>query len=214
MYVMYSCKIGAMKCTPNCTCGRHRPRTSAQMPVPCPPDCTCGRHRKPPCPSGCQCGKHDPAGRSHPCPPGCTCDRHKPQVRKGVPCPPDCTCGHHSRPDLGDGNGYMNLHRRVRRLRGKAAEHACVRCAENGTEKRAYHWAQIHGTDGKDPWADYMPLCVSCHRRYDDSDERRQALSRSWTPERKAELGARTRRLVAEGRMGPSSHRKRRKVAE
>lgn len=178
---------------------------------PCRAGCTCARHRKPQCPPDCTCGKHDPAGRSHPCPAGCTCDRHKPRIPRK--CPPDCTCGHHSRPDLGDGNGYMNLHRRVRQLRGKAAEHACAKHAELRVIKPARDWAQIHRTDGKDPWADYVPLCTSCHRRYDFTPETRVALSRAMTPERRAASSVRMKQLLAEGRAGPRSWSKN-KVAE
>ena len=100
------------------------------------------------------------------------------------------------------------LHRRVRETRGNAAEHACARCG-----KRAREWAQIHGTDGLDIQLDYAPLCVSCHRQYDDSPERRQALSQSWTPERRAALSERTKQMIADGKMGWALYH-RSKVAE
>jgi hypothetical protein len=96
----------------------------------------------------------------------------------------------------------MNLHRRVRRLRGKATEHECVRCAEDGISKTAHEWAQVHGEDGKAPWADYVPLCHSCHRRYDFTPETRVALSRAMTPERRAASSARMQQLNAEGKAG------------
>lgn len=102
----------------------------------------------------------------------------------------------------------MNLHRRVRRLRGKAAGHACVKHAEMEVTKPARDWAQIHGTDGKDPWADYVPLCKSCHVRYDQTAETRVKLSRAMTPERRAASSVRMKRLLAEGKAGPRSWKK------
>jgi hypothetical protein len=42
----------------------------------------------------------------------------------------------------------------------------------------------IHGADGYDPWADYVPLCRSCHLLY-DHDAR-------YAPEKQAERIART----------------------
>jgi hypothetical protein len=93
-------------------------------------------------------------------------------------CLPGCTCGRHSNRGgkgekngrwLGDDAGYEAMHRRVDRARGKAKEHECVRCAENGIVKRAREWARVHGEDGTDPWADYVPLCYPCHRTYDNN---------------------------------------------
>ena len=175
---------GSVKCEPDCTCRKHRKHA---------PDCTCGRHRR------------DPATCSYPCQPGCTCGRHRPQVRDRKCCAPDCTCARH----VGDHNSYDMLHRRVRETRGKATEHACVRC-----DAQAREWAQLHTEDGLDIWADYVPMCVSCHRRYDDSPERHAAISRSWTPERRAALGERTKRLIAEGKMGWALYHRPAKVTE
>jgi len=57
---------------------------------------------------------------------------------------------------------YKHMHRMVRRLRGPASECQCVRCP-----RQAQVWAQVHTEDGTDPWADYVPLCRSCHCIYD-----------------------------------------------
>jgi hypothetical protein len=67
-------------------------------------------------------------------------------------------------------NAYNRRHAAVRRAQGKAATHSCVKCG-----CKAQEWAQIHGEDGYDPWADYIPLCCSCHQKYDNhwSDEAR-----------------------------------------
>lgn len=57
---------------------------------------------------------------------------------------------------------YSGNHKRVRRVRGKAASQLCVRC-----DGQARDWAQVHTEDGTDPWADFVPLCRPCHVRYD-----------------------------------------------
>jgi hypothetical protein len=64
--------------------------------------------------------------------------------------------------------GKHALHQRLHAARGRASAHICTRCDEAGrpTVKRV-EWAQVHETDGTDLWADYLPLCTSCHRAYD-----------------------------------------------
>lgn len=67
---------------------------------------------------------------------------------------------------------YQQAHDYVRATRGRAAEHACVRCL-----RTAQHWAYKHATAGHriessyGPWSpspqDYEPLCVACHKRAD-----------------------------------------------
>jgi hypothetical protein len=77
----------------------------------------------------------------------------------------------------GDDIGYTGAHARVRYRRGPASEHTCLHCGE-----RARDWALSHDTPchrlrtgtvagrevvfSPDPGA-YMPLCGSCHVRYD-----------------------------------------------
>lgn len=58
---------------------------------------------------------------------------------------------------------YLRNHKLVYRLRGKAREHGCAHCGV-----AAHEWATLHGADGSDPWEHYMPLCRSCHKRYDE----------------------------------------------
>ena len=72
---------------------------------------------------------------------------------------------------------YFRRHERMWEIRGKASTHLCWRCLEDGTSKTAEQWATIHGEDGLDPWADYVPLCVPCHAHY-DRDSR--SASASW----------------------------------
>lgn len=67
----------------------------------------------------------------------------------------------------GSAAGKTARHRRVSVRRGKASTHPCARCSEYGVGRQAREWAQIHETDGNDPWADFVPLCRRCHFRYD-----------------------------------------------
>lgn len=62
---------------------------------------------------------------------------------------------------------YQALHKRVRRHRGSASAHACAHCGQS-----ANHWATIHGTDGSDLQAHYVPLCQKCHWAYDNVGEK------------------------------------------
>lgn len=92
-------------------------------------------------------------------------------------------------------------HKRVRRARGKASAQQCVRCPA-----QAYDWAQVHTEDGTDIWADYVPLCRSCHIRYDrDARWNAESLAKwrakavpaiaaAWTPERREAIAASSRR--------------------
>jgi NUMOD3 motif len=64
---------------------------------------------------------------------------------------------------------YQARHGRVRTARGRASGQQCAHCAELGTVKAARDWATVHGTEGADPWNDYIPLCKKCHIAYDGS---------------------------------------------
>ena len=107
----------------------------------CIPGCTCNRHK----------GKH---------PPDCTCGNH---TKPGKKCPLDCTCNRHKSPTP----TYRTKHQRIPRFRGQVSDELCVKCIEKGVNKPAQQWAQVHGEDGTDPWADYVPMCVKCHHIYD-----------------------------------------------
>lgn len=71
-----------------------------------------------------------------------------------------------------DRQDYFARHWRLRQDRGRAKAHKCWRCLENGIPKQASDWAQIHTETGEDPFTDYVPLCRSCHIRYDKSGHR------------------------------------------
>lgn len=64
----------------------------------------------------------------------------------------------------GDDINYGGMHDRVRAVRG-SADYCIHRNAINCTST-TYQWAQIHETSGLDIY-DYVPMCVSCHNRYD-----------------------------------------------
>src|SRR5712692_7950315 len=88
-------------------------------------------------------------------------------------CASGCQCGRHKHgPEhqswKGDEASYSGNHMRVDRVRGKARDHDCVSCVELGIPKKADEWAQVHGESGSDPWADFVPLCYKCHKRYDN----------------------------------------------
>jgi hypothetical protein len=67
---------------------------------------------------------------------------------------------------------YSTRHWRLRTQRGLASDHPCVKGAELGVGEQAQDWAQIHGEDGEDPWADYVPMCRRHHMEYDGSGHR------------------------------------------
>jgi len=64
----------------------------------------------------------------------------------------------------GDDAGYKARHDRVDRARGNADR--CIHRRAIGCTSTTYNWAQIKGTSGLDVY-DYVPMCRSCHTRYD-----------------------------------------------
>lgn len=96
---------------------------------------------------------------------------------------------------------YVAKHKRMRKVRGRAADHRCLNC-----DSQARDWAQLHDTTGEDPW-DYVPLCRKCHLVY-DKDARLNpeslakwrasagpAIAAAWTPERRAAQAERMREM-------------------
>jgi hypothetical protein len=71
----------------------------------------------------------------------------------------------------GDDVGYGGFHRRLRSLRGRAADHPCADCGG-----QAQHWSYDRsdprqretpeGPYSTDP-ARYVPRCVPCHKAFD-----------------------------------------------
>lgn len=80
----------------------------------------------------------------------------------------------------GDGTSYVQCHIRVHKTRGRAAEHQCRHC-----DRQAAEWAYDH-TDPDELTSDkgqaysldpehYLPLCRSCHRKFDGISPQRKA---------------------------------------
>lgn len=59
---------------------------------------------------------------------------------------------------------YTHLHRRIYQARGKASY--CANRASVGCTGDSFEWSHIHETDRAEP-ANYVSLCLSCHRSYD-----------------------------------------------
>lgn len=64
----------------------------------------------------------------------------------------------------GDDVGYQGIHRWIRIKLGKIAE--CVYCGE---DQKLIEWASISHKAKKRDLDDFIPLCRSCHRKYDKS---------------------------------------------
>ena len=77
----------------------------------------------------------------------------------------------------GDSVTYKGLHLRINRELGKAD-----RCVNGCVTTTRYEWAHIHGTDPLDV-ANYQPMCVGCHRRYDHSGENNHSAKLNWKAE-------------------------------
>jgi NAD-dependent SIR2 family protein deacetylase len=88
----------------------------------------------------------------------------------------------HGDPDAclhgGDDIGYSGAHTRVVKARGPASTHSCAHCGIT-----AYEWAYDHADPNErrvewyGKWMSisltpdhYIPLCRSCHRRFDRPD--------------------------------------------
>ena len=105
-------------------------------------------------------------------------------------------------PKPNDAITYFSFHRRLRKARGSAKDHPCVQCG-----KPSVHWAQIHDEDPRD-FASYVPMCRSCHAKYDiypDTREKwRRGVETVWTPAgprwRSASGDARKRKRKRKGR--------------
>ena len=82
---------------------------------------------------------------------------------------------------------YENRHYYVKRERGPASDFRCWKCPH-----RANDWAKIQG-DGTDVWADYLPMCHSCHMTYDLGGRPRSAEARA---------------AISAGKRGRPTHRK------
>jgi hypothetical protein len=88
------------------------------------------------------------------------------------------SCGEH-RPYSADDSGmaaYKAAHTRVAQVRGTARQYRCANCGEAQAEEWAFDWEHTpearrrvttHDYGFSSDPADYLPLCVQCHRRTD-----------------------------------------------
>lgn len=109
------------------------------------------------------------------------CQRHYAQVRAGRPREDLVASWKYGSRDV----SYSGAHRRARRVRGPASDHACV---GEGCDKQAIDWAYNHAdpdelvgpvqqakSSGRPPImaayspdpAFYVPMCRKCHRAFD-----------------------------------------------
>jgi cytochrome c553 len=58
---------------------------------------------------------------------------------------------------------YSRRHNRIYKLHDKATGYLCEGCCGSSADE----WATIHGHVGLEIWKDFVPLCRSCHVRYD-----------------------------------------------
>jgi hypothetical protein len=106
----------------------------------------------------------------------------------------------------GDDVGYQGRHWRVNQIRGKA-DH-CIHRASGHCTSTTYQWAQIKGTSGFDIY-DYVPLCRSCHARYDYKGGRKgkgKGISRPSMQGSKAPTAKLNEAIVSEVRSRPVSY--------
>jgi hypothetical protein len=87
---------------------------------------------------------------------------------------------------------YHRRHAGIRRALGQARLRKCAHC-----DGQAQEWATIHGRDGWDFLADYMPLCRKCHAAYDD---RARKVSEARTGTKGQPKSEETRRKMGEAR--------------
>jgi hypothetical protein len=74
-------------------------------------------------------------------------------------------------PSYWDSPEYQRVHALVRKLYGPAIEYICIQCSCS-----AQVWAWQHGEDPSLP-SSYQPMCVWCHRYYDNTQQWRENIS-------------------------------------
>lgn len=71
---------------------------------------------------------------------------------------------------------YLNIHQNIRRWHGKANK--CENPDCESVKPKRYEWALKKGRTYSENINDYIQLCPSCHRKYDETEERRAKLSK------------------------------------
>ena len=89
-----------------------------------------------------------------------------------------------------------SLHGRIRRKFGNAYKCENKGCRSKNTKR--FEWSLIHGKEYELKIENFRMLCVSCHRRYDDTKERREKISKS----HRGLVNAKTRKVSQYDLMG------------
>lgn len=91
---------------------------------------------------------------------------------------------------------YDAVHKQLRKERGSASAHPCISCGVTGRSWWAYQYTgdQIRTPEGTpyslDIWADYAPMCNSCHATLDWQDPERRARGEETLRRNAQEAGA------------------------
>ena len=108
----------------------------------------------------------------------------------------DPTVALQSRPGPGEPMGYFPAHRRLDRLRGRAADHRCEHC-RSAASQWAYDNAdpsEIRDPKGRryslDP-THYLPLCVPCHIKMDADYRERNGIRMRYPQRYRSPCGTR-----------------------
>lgn len=75
------------------------------------------------------------------------------------------------------GFDYDSLHRYLRKTYGNAS--CCSNPECKSINPKRFEWALITGRKYSKDISDYIPLCCSCHRKYDFTEELRNKLKQS-----------------------------------
>jgi hypothetical protein len=86
---------------------------------------------------------------------------------------------------------YAKIHHQLRKENPKTK--VCEFCGT--TKAKRYEWALKKGHDYSTNIEDYFELCMSCHRKYDNSDYHKQALAER-TKKKKGKLFDRYKKVV------------------
>lgn len=74
---------------------------------------------------------------------------------------------------------YANFHAHLKRKFGKALKCENKECTFDSPKR--FEWALLKGKEYSKNPNDYIQLCVSCHRRYDFTEQQRSRMSASHT---------------------------------
>lgn len=72
---------------------------------------------------------------------------------------------------------YSSFHSKLRYVYGKASKCENPDCEH--TNPKRFEWALIKGRKYSTNKCDYIQLCPSCHRKYDETEERRLKISKN-----------------------------------